>query len=254
MEFIRYKTPLERFLPKHRAGFNAGVPSPHDRTELDALPWRMDVASGCLWVQPKGGPGLVESRGAVFMVHPHYRGKGGGWQVRGRPRAGAGRRATRTLREGRKGSPPVYGGPGKCGELWVTITIRGANRDAESRKLKITMNNLNKCNVRFASYLIVWLKLFATLFMYLLLAIINVSSPSCGSRAIPSIPCSFRMESYRIRRNSLSAFLCSRPGNQCCRSRISKSNPLLYSNSLCTAVLFSSPPRRLRFLLSIPYS
>ena len=34
--------------------------------------------------------------------------------------------ATRTLREGRKGSPPVYGGPGEWGELWVMVGFRCA--------------------------------------------------------------------------------------------------------------------------------
>jgi len=67
-EFIWYKTPLERFLPKHRAGSNAGVPSPHDRTELDVLPWRMDVAGGAFGHSTKDAPDGRTSRG-VFLFY-----------------------------------------------------------------------------------------------------------------------------------------------------------------------------------------
>jgi len=41
----------------------------------------MDVAGGAFGHSPKVAPDWSESRGAVFMVHQYYRGKGGGVQV-----------------------------------------------------------------------------------------------------------------------------------------------------------------------------
>ena len=69
-----------------------------------------------------------------------------------------GRRATRTLRSATrtlretvdgvgKGSPPVYGGPGEWGELWVTVGFRRA-ADLHDHQLNKPTNDCKKAAIQ----------------------------------------------------------------------------------------------------------